>query len=76
MVQELILTGGGSNIPAVRDALLKAASALPGNAVVKTHAPGLKKTFANTPVGDLKDKFSRGASALGGASIYFEPACY
>lgn len=75
-MQELIITGGGSNIPVVRDALLKAAAALPGNAVVKTHAPGLKKTFANTPVGDLKDKFSRGASALGGASIYFEPACY
>jgi hypothetical protein len=76
MVQELIITGGGSNIPAVRDALLKAAAALPGNAVVKTHAPGIKKAFVGTPVDDLKDKFSRGASALGGASIYFEPGCY
>lgn len=75
-MQELILTGGGSNIPVVRDALLKAAASLPGDAVVKTHAPGIKKAQTGTPVDNLGEKFSRGASALGGASIYFESACY
>lgn len=75
-MQELILTGGGCNIPAVRDALLQAAAQLPGSAVVKTHAPGLKKAQAGTPVDNLSDKFARGASALGGASIYFETSCY
>lgn len=75
-MQELILTGGGCNIPAVRDALISAASAAPGNPFVKTHAPGLKKTKAGPPVDPLDDKFARGASALGGASIYFEKSYY
>lgn len=75
-MQELILTGGGCNIPAVRDALLQAAAQLPGSAVVKTHAPGVKKAQTGTPVDNLSDTFARGASALGGASIYFEPGCY
>ncbi|AWM38902.1 hypothetical protein GobsT_28690 [Gemmata obscuriglobus] len=71
-MQELILTGGGSNIPAVREALIKAAAATPGAAFVKTHAPGLKKVKSGPPVDSLDDKFARGATALGGASLYFE----
>ena len=70
--QELILTGGGNSIPAVRDALIAAAAQAPGNPFVKTHAPGLKKAKAGPPVDPLDDKFARGASALGGVSIYFE----
>ncbi|HEY1187029.1 MAG TPA: hypothetical protein VGE74_05195 [Gemmata sp.] len=75
-MQELILTGGGSNIPAVRDALIAAASRVPGSSFVKTHAPGLKKSKAGPPVDPLDDKFARGGSALGGASIYFEKSYY
>lgn len=74
--QELILTGGGNSIPTVRDALLKAASQAPGNPVVKTHAPGLKKSKAGLQVDGLNDRFARAASALGGASIYFEKSYY
>jgi hypothetical protein len=74
-MQELILTGGGCNIPAVRDALLTAAQAAGG--FVKTHAPSLRAEHANSPLVDRLDAASsRAASALGGASIYFEPACY
>lgn len=75
-MQELILTGGGNNIPTVRDALIKAAAAVPGNPFVKTHAPGLKKTKAGPPVDPLDEKFARGAGALGGSSIYFEHGYY
>jgi hypothetical protein len=74
-MQELILTGGGSNIPAVRDALLVAAQAAGG--FVKTHAPNLRPEHAPSPLVDRLDTpLSRGASALGGASVYFERACY
>jgi hypothetical protein len=77
-MQELVLTGGGNNIPVVRDALIAAAAKLPGQPFVKLHAPGpgLKKGITGTLVDKLDDKFARGASALGGASIYFEPNCY
>ncbi len=75
-MQELILTGGGSSIPAVRDALIAAAAQAPGGTFVKTHAPGLKKSKAGPPVDPLDDKLARGGSALGGASIYFEKAYY
>ena len=72
--QELILTGGGCNIPAVRDALIAAVGQMPGNPAVKTHAPGLKKAKAGPPVDSLDEHFARGGSALGGASVYFEKA--
>ncbi len=74
-MQELILTGGGSSIPAVRDALI-AASRVAGSAFVKTHAPGLKKAKAGPLVDNLDERFARGASALGGASVYFEKGYY
>lgn len=72
-MQELILAGGGSNIPAVRDALIAAAKA-EGNEFVKVHAPDLKRGKAGTaPLVDKLDaNFARGGSALGGASVYFE----
>ena len=74
-MQELVLTGGGCNIPAVRDALMMAAQAAGG--FVKTHAPNLRQEQANSPLIDRLDTAtSRGASALGGASIYFEQGCY
>jgi hypothetical protein len=72
--QELILTGGGSNIPTIRAALQTAAKAK-GTSFVKTHAPDLKRV-KGTPVDKLDDHFARGGSALGGASIYFEKGYY
>jgi hypothetical protein len=75
-MQELILTGGGSSIPVVRDVLQKAATAC-GQNYVKTHAPDLKRGKAGSPLVDkLDDHFTRGGSALGGASIYFEKNYY
>ncbi len=75
-MQELILTGGGSNIPAVRDALIAAAQTT-GKPFVKTHAPDLKRGKAGSPLVDKLDaQFTRGGSALGGASIYFEKSYY
>ena len=69
-MQELILTGGGSNIPAVRDAIITAAQT-GGTSFVKIHAPGVKRGKGTSPlVHKLDDDFARGGSALGGASIY------
>lgn len=70
-MQELILSGGGAQIPAVRDALQQAAQA-GGNVYVKTHAPALRKTAGGPPVAKLDPDLSRGGSAVGGASLYFE----
>jgi hypothetical protein len=75
-MQELILTGGGNSIPAVREALITAASN-GGTPFVKTHAPDLKRGQAGTSLVDkLDSQFTRGGSALGGASIYFEKSYY
>lgn len=75
-MEELILTGGGSNIPAVRDALIAAAQTT-GKPFVKTHAPDLKRGKAGSSLVDKLDtQFTRGGSALGGASIYFEKSYY
>jgi hypothetical protein len=73
-IQELILTGGGSSIPAVREALIAAAQT--GSTFAKTHGPDLKRTKTGPPVDKLDDQFTRGGSALGGASIYFEKCYY
>lgn len=73
--QELILTGGGCLIPTVREAVLRAARA-GGHEYVKTHAPAIKKQTTNTPAHKLDDHFTRGGSALGGASIYFDREFY
>ncbi len=74
-MEELILTGGGSNIPLVREAIFKATAAC-GHTFVKSHAPDLKRTKNGPPVDNLDDHFARGSSALGGASIYYEQSFY
>lgn len=75
-MQELILTGGGSSIPAVRDALI-GATQTGTSAFVKTHAPDLKRGKPGAPpVDKLDETLTRGGSALGGASIYFEREYY
>jgi hypothetical protein len=74
-MQELILSGGGSSIPAVRDALQQAAAS-GGNSYVRTHAPALKKVAGGPPVSRLDAPMARGGSALGGASLYFERSFY
>ena len=74
-LQELILTGGGCSIPRVRDALQTAAQGN-GRTYMKTHAPALKRTMNGPPVVKLDERFARGGSALGGASIYFEREFY
>jgi len=74
-IQELILTGGGSSIPAIREALQNAAT-VGGNTYVKTHAPDLKRVKNGPPVDKLDDHFTRGGSALGGASIFYEKGYY
>lgn len=71
-MNELILTGGGAGIPAVRAAALAAASA-GGRSFIKVHAPELKKETGKL-VNKLDARFTRGGTAVGGASLYFEPA--
>jgi len=74
-MQELILSGGGSAIPTVRDSLQQAAQT-GGNTYVRTHAPALRKTAGGPPVVKLDAEFTRGGSALGGTSLYFERSFY
>lgn len=75
-MQELILTGGGTAIPAVRTAILGALQE-GGAAFVKTHAPDLKRAEAASPLVDkIGTALTRGGSALGGTSIYFEKGYY
>lgn len=72
--QELILTGGGNGIPAVRESLLKAARAR-GHGFRKIHTMGRKGTEEGESLLSTLDRsLARGGSALGGASIYFESA--
>lgn len=73
--QEIILTGGGNFIPAVRDAIRTAAGD-DGKTYVKTHAPALKRAAGGPSIDRLDTAFTRGGSALGGASIYFEKSLY
>jgi hypothetical protein len=72
-MQELILTGGGCSVPAVRNALIAAAQAH-GGEFIRVHAPVARREKPGGPQIDdeLKEPFARGGSALGGASIYFE----
>jgi hypothetical protein len=74
-LQELLLTGGGVGIPRVREGLVAAAGG-GGRAFVKTHAPGLKKGAVDGLVNALGEEAARGGSALGGASLYYEPDYY
>lgn len=70
-VQELILTGGGAAIPTVRDALQQSAQH-GGNKYVHTYAHKPRKVAGAPPITSLDDEMTRGGSALGGTSIYFE----
>ena len=71
--EELILTGGGSIIPTVRAALCRAA-VREGQSCFKIHAADIKRQPSPTKIDRLDPTFARGGSAIGGASIYFEPA--
>lgn len=71
-MNEMILTGGGAGIPAVRAAVLAAAAA-GGRSFIKVHGPELKKE-AGKLVNKLDARFTRGGTAVGGASLYFEPS--
>jgi hypothetical protein len=71
-MSELVLTGGGMSVPALREAVLTAAQA-GGRDFAKVHGPGLKKQTGGKPVDKLDPRFTRGGSALGGAGLYFEP---
>lgn len=72
-VQELILTGGGTCIPAIRKALIDGANNCAGP-FNRVHAPRIE----HNPLGEwpsfteLDTALARGGSALGGASIFFE----
>jgi hypothetical protein len=74
-LEELVLTGGGSFIPAIREAI-QSASQTSGHAYAKTHAPALKKISGGPPVDKLDTTFTRGGTALGGVSIYFEKSLF
>lgn len=71
-MQELILTGGGNYIPAVRTAI-EAAVALPGSPIVRVSSPTRKTGITDAVARQLGTPAVRGGTALGGASIYFEP---
>jgi hypothetical protein len=74
-IEELILTGGGSFIPAIREAI-QSASQAGGHTYAKTHAAGLKRVSGGPPIDKLDTAFARGGTALGGSSIYFEKSLY
>lgn len=67
-VDELILTGGGSNIPALRETLRQR---LGGRETEVVHMPS-PETTATPGLRPLGQKLARGGSALGGASIYVD----
>jgi hypothetical protein len=75
-MQELILTGGGNNIPRARETLINTTAKIKGRPFVKIHAPGLKRGTSSSLIHKLNPEFTRGGSALGGASIYFERSYY
>ncbi len=74
-MQEFILTGGGSNIPVVRETLLKAVDTLlkPKKVYACAIPSSLDKNQLAQP---LEGGFTRAASAIGGASIYYEGAVH
>jgi hypothetical protein len=76
-MKELVLTGGGCTIPAIQDTLISSAER-GSSKFRKIHLPGVRvpgKQKATTPqqvITPLDGKLNRGATALGGASVYFE----
>jgi hypothetical protein len=70
-IDDLILTGGGSMIPAVRDALC---GRLRACGVRKTHTYFEPSASLTRDHHRLDQRLLRGATALGGASVYFDYA--
>lgn len=70
-IDDLILTGGGTMIPAVRDALGKRMSHY-GVEKVHLHLPKNEAAQFSTPCHPLGSTLVRGATAVGGASVYFD----
>ena len=70
-IDELILTGGGTMIPAVRKAL---ATRMSHYGVRKLHVymGEEEPSFSSIPVHQLPREFVRGATAFGGSSVYFD----
>jgi hypothetical protein len=68
-IDELILTGGGFNIPTVRDAVIQAlAPFLTGN----SHVPAAEDDALPAKCLRLDRILVRGATAIGGASVFFD----
>jgi hypothetical protein len=67
VIQDLILTGGGNNIPGVRLALT---NHLKGTCK-RIHSPG-SSSLGKRDGYQIEQRLVRGASALGAASIYFD----
>ncbi|MCS6865379.1 MAG: hypothetical protein RMJ56_00990 [Gemmataceae bacterium] len=74
-MQEFILTGGGANIPLVAETLIDAITTLLQPR--RIHASHLPPAILKKPLPQKLDgSWTRAASALGGASIYYEPAVH
>lgn len=74
--QELILTGGGTAVAAVRDALL-GASQRGDWRYRKVHVPNIRGAAGGPGlVVTLDRELTRGGSAVGGASVYFDREFY
>jgi hypothetical protein len=75
--KELVLTGGGSTVPAIQEALIGAAEA-GRQRYRKVHLPTVaegatqRETTNLQIVTPLEPKLTRGATALGGTSSYFD----
>ncbi|MEM1296257.1 MAG: hypothetical protein AAGH89_12890 [Verrucomicrobiota bacterium] len=67
-IDEVILTGGGNNIPRLVDELGKQLS---GKGAKTFHAANVKETIGSARAVPLNAEVVRGASAIGGASVLF-----
>ncbi len=71
--QELILTGGGNNIPLVRDALMKTAAQIAGSPFVKSHAPRAQETQRRPASGQFGQQIrTRGKRPRGREHLFRE----
>lgn len=74
-LQELILTGGGNFIPSVRESLQQACQS-GERTFAKIHAPAAKRVAGGPSMVKLDEQFTRGGTALGGSSLFFESEFY
>jgi hypothetical protein len=72
---ELILSGGGSMIPAIRTAILNSSS-VQNHHYFRVHAADIPKSTNGTRFAKLNETLARGGSAIGGASLFFESSYY